>query len=161
MLVFSQKVPPILGVHFQSAGGCGGGGRPPARVSFKHPMPFCICGPRFPLFAGSGAACPCCVGATFFDASVKVEKKDYKDRIQDRAPIHRCSRSQHPVPLQVRRSGGRRRGGSACEGCGCVHVSDVVRGAWLASPSTSSMFVATSDVVFTARYAHPDVFCSQ
>ena len=58
MFVFSQKVPPILGVHFQSAGGCGGGGSPPARVRFKHPRPFCICGPRFPLFAGSGAACP-------------------------------------------------------------------------------------------------------
>ena len=33
MFVFSQKVPPILGVHFQSAGGCGGAAaRPPAYV---------------------------------------------------------------------------------------------------------------------------------
>ena len=83
-----------------------------------------------------------------------ARKKDHKDPIQGSKHV---LRSQHPGLLQVRRSGGRRRCGSACGGHGCMHASNAVRGAFVRRLPAC----VTSDVVFTARYAHPDMFCSQ
>ena len=101
----------------------------------------------------------CCVGAisaTFFDAYVKwPEKKDYKDPIQDRRPINTCSpiaTPRHVAGPQVWRSAAWR---VSLRGLGCVHVSDVVRGVFVRRLPAC----VTSDVVFTARYAHPDMFC--
>ena len=100
---FSQKVPPILGVHFQSAGGCGGAAAPPLAYVLSIPGLFAFAALVSPCLPVRVPRVLCCVGAISATSHVRCTKshgkKDCKDPIQDRGRIHTCSPIATPRPV--------------------------------------------------------------
>ena len=81
MFVFSQKVPPIFGVHFQTAGGCGGAAAPPPAYVLSIPGLFVFAALVSPCLPVRVPRVLCCVGAISARSHVRCTKSHGKKRL--------------------------------------------------------------------------------